>query len=232
MTIGGLQKITLIDFPGKIACTVFFLGCNFRCPWCHNPELVLPEKFDKKAEILEKDFFDFLEQRKGLLEAVVLCGGEPTIFIDLPKFCEKIKKQGFLIKLDTNGSNPDMLKNLLAHNLIDYIAMDIKAPFAKYEMAAGVKVDLGKIRESIKIIKDSGIDHEFRTTIIPEIHTKQDIIQIAKEISPAKKYYLQNFQAKNKTINPKFQDIKPYPDEFISEIQKAIASFFTICEIR
>ena len=240
MKIGGLQKFTLIDYPGHIAATVFCLGCNFRCPWCHNPELVLPEKFDKKSEILEKDFFDFLKQRKELLEAVVVCGGEPTIFEDLPEFCAKIKKYGFLVKLDTNGSNPDMLKNLFAHNLVDYIAMDIKAPMTnqkskiknKYERAVGKDVDLGEIKKSIEIIKNSGIDYEFRTTVVPSIHTKEDIIQIAKEIAGAKKYYLQNFRAENITINPKFQNIKPYPDEYILEIQKAIAPFFDFCEIR
>lgn len=250
--IGGLQKFTLIDFPGKIACTVFFLGCNFRCPFCHNPELVLPEKFDKNTEISEKDFFDFLKQRKTLLEAVVLCGGEPTIFKDLPTFCARIKKMGFLVKLDTNGSNPDMIKNLIARNLVDYIAMDVKAPFgvkvqsslptgqagklkvksSKYERAVGIKVDLGKIKKSIEMIKNSGVDYEFRTTIVPGIHTKQDIIQIAKEISPAKKYYLQNFRVENETINPKFQNIKPYPEKYILDIKKAVAPFFEICEIR
>ncbi len=236
MKIGGLQKFTMIDYPGKIACTVFFLGCNFRCPWCHNPELVLPQKFDKKSEISEKDFFNFLKERKTLLQAVVLCGGEPCIFNDLPKFCEKIKKMGFLVKLDTNGSNPKMIKNLLSRSLLDYIAMDIKAPYTEYERAVGVKVDLGEIKKSIGMIKDSGVDYEFRTTIVPGIHTKEDILQIAKEILPAKKYYLQNFRAENKTINPGFQDIKPYPEKYILDIKKAVAQFFSakggICEIR
>jgi len=128
MLLGGLQKTTLIDYMGKIAATVFLVGCNFRCPWCYSSELVLPEKIKNQPEISEKDFFEFLESRKGLLEGVVVCGGEPTINKDLPDFIKKIKKMGFLIKLDTNGSNPQMIKKLIDDELIDYVAMDIKAP--------------------------------------------------------------------------------------------------------
>ena len=132
MTIGGLQKLTLIDYPGKIACTVFLFGCNFKCPWCYNPELVLPEKIKKQTGISEKEFFNFLENRKGLLQGVVICGGEPTINQDLPKFIKKIKKMGYAVKLDTNGSNPKMLKELISKKLIDYVAMDIKFPQNRY----------------------------------------------------------------------------------------------------
>jgi len=201
MQIGGLQKLTLIDYPDKLACTVFLIGCNFRCPWCYSGELVLPEKNKKQfypvksdrvgakqfngARISEKEFFNFLKKRKDKLEGVVICGGEPTINKELPNFIKKIKKLGFLVKLDTNGSNPKMLKKLIAEHLLDYIAMDIKAPLSqdKYEKATGVKINLEDIKKSIDIIKNSGIEHEFRTTVVPSIHTKEDIIQIAKEIS-------------------------------------------------
>lgn len=237
MEIGGLQKLTLIDFPGRIAATVFLIGCNFKCPWCYSSELVLPEKIKLQPRISEKDFFNFLRERRELLEGVCIGGGEPTINKELSEFIKKIKKLGYLVKLDTNGSNPKMLKKLIDDNLIDYVAMDIKqAQISKlkiqnYERAAGVKVDLNKIRKSIEIIKDSGIDYELRTTVVPTVHTKEDIIQIAKEISLAKKYYLQNFLPE-KTIDPEFEKIKPYPQEYLLEIQKAISPFFEVCQVR
>ena len=229
--IGGLQKLTLIDYPGRLAATVFIIGCDFRCPFCYSPELVLPEKIKNQPRISEKDFFDFLKKRKGLLEGVVICGGEPTIHQKLPDFCEKIKKLGYLVKLDTNGSNPEMLKKLINGKLIDYVAVDIKAPKAKYSEAAGVKVNIKKIEESIDILKKRKIDCEFRTTVVPTIHKKEDILKIAQWIRSAKRYYLQNFRPE-KTINPKFEKIKPYPQEYLLEIQKAISPFFEICQVR
>jgi pyruvate formate lyase activating enzyme len=250
MTIAGLQKTTLIDYPGKVACTVFLAGCNFRCPWCYSSELVLPEKIKKQPKISEKDFFKFLKNKKGLLDGVVLCGGEPTLNHDLPDFIRKIKKMGFLVKLDTNGSNPKMLEKLLKEKLLDYIAMDIKAPvgpksqfpiskiqiksqipISKYQKATGVKVDLKNIKKSIEIIKKSGIDYEFRTTVVPGIHSREDIVQIAKEIGPARAYFLQNFRPE-KTLNPRFEKLKPYPKEFLSKIKEQIAKHFEICEVR
>jgi len=240
--IGGLQKTTFIDFPGRIAATVFLMGCNFKCPWCYSSELVLPDKIKSQPEISEKDFFKFLKSRRELLEGIVICGGEPTINKDLSDFIKKIRKMGFSIKLDTNGSNPQMLKSLIDEKLIDYVAMDIKAPFGakiknskfkaqNYEKATGVKVDLNKIKKSVKTIKDSGIDYEFRTTVVPEIHTKEDIIQMAKDISPAKRYYLQNFRPE-KTIDFSFEKVKPYPREFLLEVQKIISPFFETCQLR
>lgn len=233
MIFGGLQKVTLIDYPGKIAATLFSCKCPFRCPWCYSPELVLPQKIKNQPKIPEKYIFDFLKEKKGLLEGVVFCGGEPTVNEDLPKIIKKIKKLGYFVKLDTNGSNPKMLKELISKKLIDYVAMDVKAPLVsqKYYRAVGVKIDLKKIKESIQIIKNSNIDYEFRTTIVPSIHTKEDILEIAKEISPAKKYFLQNFRPE-KTLDPSFEKIKPFPIEFLIEIQKEISSLFEICQIR
>ncbi len=242
MTIGGLQKLTLIDFPEKLACTAFLAGCPFRCPWCYSSELVLPEKIEKQPKISDKEFFDFLEEKKGLLEGVVICGGEPTMNSDLPDFTEKIKRFGYAIKLDTNGTNPAMLKNLIEKKLIDYIAMDVKAPLmkhqtpitnnqTKYEKVVGVKVDLEKINKSIELIKNSRVDYEFRTTVTPTIHTREDIIQIAKDIGPVKRYFLQNFRPE-KTLDPKFEKIKPYSREYILDIIKVISPFFEICRLR
>jgi len=224
MKIGGLQKLTLIDYPGKLAATVFLIGCNFRCPWCYNPELVLPEKIKKQTKISEKEFFNFLKSRKGLLEAVTICGGEPTINRDLPKFVKKIKKLGYLIKLDTNGSNPQMLKKLIDNNSIDYVAMDVKFPKERYPK-------IKDIEESIGVLKENKVDYEFRTTVVPTLLDKKDILEITKWISGAKKYCLQNFRPE-KTIDPKFEKIKPYPEKYILEIQRAISPFFDICQIR
>jgi len=244
MRIGGLQKTTLIDYPGRVAATVFLMSCNFRCPWCYSPELVLPKKIKNQPKISEKDFFDFLKERKGLLDGVCITGGEPTINKDLPDFIKKIKKLGYLVKIDTNGSAPQMLKNLIEEKLIDYVAMDIKAPREKYEEVAGRKININNIEKNIKILKESIIDHEFRTTVVPTIHSKEDIIKIANWIGPAKKYYLQNFRPDSnpptalplrrapKHIDPKFEKIKPYPQEYLIEIQKAISPFFEICQIR
>jgi|YNPNPStandDraft_1061719.scaffolds.fasta_scaffold50450_1 pyruvate formate lyase activating enzyme len=248
--IGGLQKLTLIDFPGKLAATVFLSGCNFRCPFCYSSELVLPEKIKNQPRISEKEFFAFLKERKGMLEGVVICGGEPTINKQLPQFCQKIKKLGFLVKLDTNGSNPKMLKKLIDEKLVDYVAMDIKAPLGKnfqfsisnfqtnsesqipkYEIATGVKAETDKIKESIKLIKNSDVDYEFRTTVVPGIHQKEDILQIARDISPAKKYFLQNFKP-GKNINPVFEKVESYSPEFLLNLQKAISPFFDVCQVR
>ena len=237
MKIGGLQKLTLIDYPGKIACTVFLSGCNFRCPWCHNPELVLPEKIEKNPKIPEKDFFNFLKSRKNLLEGVVICGGEPCINKDLPEFCQKIKKLGYSIKLDTNGSYPKVLKDLIDKKLVDYVAMDVKAPKEKYMQAIGLKKSssnhlLKNINESINILKEGKLDYEFKTTMIPGLLEKEDIIKIVQWIEPAKRYYLQNFKPGGNTVDPNFKEKKPYLDEYISEIQKAVAPFFEICQVR
>jgi len=247
MKIAGLQKTTLIDYPGKVACTVFLAGCNFRCPWCHSFELVLPEKIKKLPKISEKEFFRFLKGKKGLLDGVVLCGGEPTLNSDLPQFIKRIKKLGFLVKLDTNGSNPQILKSLLGKKLLDYVAMDVKAPLdgkilacaeasagrqiSKYEKATGVKASLGDIKKSVEIIKGSGVDYEFRTTVVPGIHAKEDIIQIVKDIGPARAYFLQSFRSE-KTLDPKFKRLKPYPKEFFLEIKQEIKKYFKICEAR
>jgi len=225
MKIGGLQKLTLIDYPGKLAATVFLFGCNFRCPWCYSSELVLPEK--KQPEISEKEVIDFLKERQDLIEGVVICGGEPTINKDLEKFIKKIKKLGFLVKLDTNGSNPKALKELI--KIVDYVAMDVKLPKDKYLKVLGIKPD--NIDKSIKILKESKIDYEFRTTVVPDILDKKDILKIAKWISGAKKYYLQNFRPE-KTLDPKFEKKKPHPDEYLANIKKTISPFFKICKVR
>ncbi len=231
MEIGGLQKLTIIDYPGRLAATVFLIGCDFRCPWCYARELVLPKEIKKQPRISEKDFFNFLKEKKELLEGLVLCGGEPTINKKLPSFIKKIKKLGYLVKLDTNGSNPKMLKKLINDKLIDYVAMDIKLPKERYPEIYGKSVKVKDIEASLKILKEEKTDYEFRTTVVPTIHTKEDILKIVRWISPAKRYYLQNFRPE-KTVDPNFEKIKPYPQEYLLEIQKVILPFFEICQVR
>jgi len=232
MIIAGLQELTLVDYPEKLACTIFLAGCNFRCPWCYNPELVLPEKIKDNSQITKKDFFDFLKFRINLLDGVVICGGEPTLNKDLPIFCKKIKKMGYAIKLDTNGSNPEMISNLVDEKLIDYIAMDVKAPREKYKEATGAKIDIKQIQKSIDILKKGGVDYEFRTTMIPKLLSKKDIVEIVQWIGPARKYCLQNFQKERDTVNPEFKGISPCLKEYLSDIQNIISPYFEICEVR
>jgi len=236
MKIGGLQRLTLIDYPGRLAATLFLIGCNFRCGFCYSSELVLPEKIKNQPVFSKKEVFSFLKQRKELLEGVVLCGGEPTINNSLPSFIKELKKLGFLVKLDTNGSNPKMLKHLIDKKLINYVAMDIKAPKEKYaqviEVSRFLKSNIIKnIEKSINILKKSGIDYEFRTTVVPGLLGKKDILKIVHWIKPAKRYYLQNFKGE-KTVNPRFESLRPYPRDYLLEIQHAISPFFDICHVR
>jgi pyruvate formate lyase activating enzyme len=229
--IGGLQKSTLIDYPGRIAATVFLCGCNFRCPFCYSKELVLPEEIKKQPKISEKDFFDFLKERKGLLEGVVICGGEPTINPQLPDFCEKIKKLGYLVKLDTNGSNPEMLKDLINRKLIDYVAMDIKAPKEKYEFFSSSKL-IKEVGKSINVLKKSQLDYEFRTTIAPGLK-KEDILNLAGWIADRSvNYFLQEFNSQKEILNPEILSLPILKREEIEEIVGEIKPQFKNCQLR
>lgn len=231
MLIGGLQKVTLIDYPGKIATTVFLVGCNFCCPFCYSPELVLPEKIKNQPTISFADFFNFLKQKRGILEGVVICGGEPTVSQDLLEFAKKIKKLGFLLKLDTNGSNPEILEKLIRKWLLDYVALDIKGPKEKYDFFAGIKVNLSKIEESINLLKEEKIDYEFRTTVAPGL-AKEDIFKIVKWIAPAKKYFLQEVNFKKEVIDEKIKNLPYLQRKDIQVIVNEIKSKFQTCEMR
>ncbi len=197
MHIGGLQKMTLLDFPQKVACTVFLQGCNFRCPFCHNSSLLRGIE-----ELSEDSFFAFLKKRQGLLDGVAVTGGEPLLQNDIHSFIQKIKDLGFLVKLDTNGSFPRKLEKLLQNGLIDYIAMDIKNSPAKYDKTAGVKDFLPAVEESVELIMSSGIEYEFRTTVVKEFHAPEDFHAIGRWLRGAKAYYLQCFEDSGDILCP------------------------------
>lgn len=197
MKITGLQKMTLLDFPGRIACTVFLQGCNFRCPFCHNADLLGPEG---ETAISAEDLLSFLKKRKGMLDGVCITGGEPTVQQDLPELLRSVKALGYPVKLDTNGSNPAMLKALVQEGLVDYVAMDIKNCRKKYGMTAGVPgLAMEKIEESMTFLLEGTVDYELRTTVVQELHTEEDFQNMAQWIlslnsgKPAKRLYLQQF---------------------------------------
>ena len=194
MIINGFEKLSLVDYPGYTAATVFTGACNMRCPFCHNAVLVIDAQHQPIVE--EQYVLDYLNKRKGIIDGLCITGGEPTLQKGLALFIEKCKATGVKIKLDSNGTNPDMLKNLINNNLLDYVAMDIKNCKDKYAITANAKIDLHKIQESIDILETSGIDHEFRTTLVHEFHTLHDIEKIAQWLDGTDKYFLQKFEDK------------------------------------
>jgi len=222
MRIGGLQKHSLVDYPGKISSILFLQGCNFRCPFCHNPGLVLPEKFSMFEEISQTEIFNFLDSRKKLIDAVVITGGEPTIFPDLPELIKKIKEKGFLIKLDTNGTNPEMLKQLLKENLLDFVAMDIKSmlTFDSYNKLVGnvlTEKMWENIQESINIIKESEIYYELRTTMVKGLHTCEELKQLIEDVNGVKRFAIQNYShAETITNNSSYE---PFAKEEINNYE-------------
>jgi len=233
MRIGGLQKTTLIDYPKKIATTVFLAGCNFRCHFCHNPELVFPSGIGA-GMISEKDFFLFLDKRKGKLEGVCITGGEPTLQKDLLHFMRKIKKRGFLIKLDTNGSRPDILRLAFKEKLLDFVAMDIKNSLEKYSATVGVKMDVRRIKLSVDLIRNSGIDYEFRTTVAPRLHFSKDLLAIAQWLKGSKKYVLQKYDFQGKILSEEYRQkaLKSKKKLDLRKEKEKIKKYFGKVEIR
>ncbi len=190
MNIQGLQKTTLLDYPDKVACMIFTGGCNFRCPYCHNSELI---NVSGESMVDKDELFRFLNKRKGLLDGVVITGGEPLIHNDIDSFIADIKSLGYLVKLDTNGSFPERLKSLIDNNLVDYVAMDVKNCRESYAKTVGVDVDISKIEKSVEILKEGRVEYEFRTTLVNELHNEQDINSIGEWLCGAEKLYLQSF---------------------------------------
>ena len=227
MRIGGYQKLTLIDFPGTIATTVFTVGCSFRCGFCHNPELVIKSQFPALNK-LEEEFFQHLEKRIGKLEGVCITGGEPTIQPDIIPFIRKIKAMGFKVKLDSNGTRPDVLRKIFKEKLVEVVAMDIKSSPEKYSYTVGLKVDIERIKLSVEMIMNSTVPYEFRTTVVPGIHQVEDFIEIAAWIKGAKAYYLQEYR-EMRVLDPKIKEITKGKlidlDEIKSKIEKNFDTF-------
>lgn len=229
MIFGGFSACSLIDYPGKTAAMVYTIGCNFRCPYCHNPELV-----DETVEDIFQDKFvlSFLETRRGLLDGLVITGGEPTMHGgELMEFIRSVKKLGFLVKLDTNGTNPKFLKTAIEESLVDYVAMDIKAPLATYHRTVGRPVDTNVLRESIDILLSGLIPYEFRTTVIKALVSPAELEEMAREIAGADQYFLQKF-IPTKILNPQFKRKVTYTDEEFAEFQKTAAKYVAYCGIR
>ncbi len=221
MKIGGFQKVSLIDYPGRISAIVFTQGCNFRCPFCHNPELVDPERFE--GLIPEAEILSFLEKRRGRLDAVVITGGEPTLQPELTPFIIHLRAMGYLIKLDTNGARPEVLEDLLGRNLLDYVAMDIKAPLERYGEVTKAKTDGQRIRQSISLIMGSGIDYEFRTTAVKSLLSPQELEEIGRLIPGAKRFVLQKF-VPTKTLDRSYLNEPTYSDGELKSVVEKLGS--------
>jgi pyruvate formate lyase activating enzyme len=217
MLIGGLLKFSLIDYPGKVAAVVFTQGCNYRCPFCHNPELVLPELFE--SSLAPQDVFSFLEKRRGQLQGVVVTGGEPTLHAGLGSFLERVKSMGFLIKLDTNGSSPEVLRGLLERGLLDFVAMDVKSSPQYYCKAIGVMSDIARPLASIELLKRSGVEHQFRTTALKPILGVEDAREIVQMLGSGERCLFRRGTLEGKILDYGFFADKPeYSEEEWSEI--------------
>ena len=231
MRVGGFQKLSLIDYPGKVSCIVFTIGCNLRCPYCYVPQLVLPERIKELKEIPLNEIFSFLQKNKGLNEAVVVTGGEPTLQPDLPEFLRKVKAMGYLVALETNGTNFEMLKKLIEEKLVDYVELDIKnkLDFEAYNLTVGgvlTEEMFENVKRSIEFLLEEKIPSEFRTTVVKELHRVEDIVEIAKAIKGARIYYLQNFKTGVEIIGK--EKFTPMDEETLKEIVKRTSKFVRV----
>lgn len=235
MLIKGLQKLTLLDYPDKLACTVFTGGCNFRCPFCHNASLVLPK--EPLETIPTEEFLAFLDSRVGRLEGVCVSGGEPTLMPDLVEFIREIKKRGFLVKLDTNGSHPHVIRALIDEGLIDYVAMDIKNSPERYGETIGYGTELNveesnlmqRIKESVALLMQGRVDYEFRTTVMAEFHGIDEMRAIGQWLSGAKKYFLQNYRPEGDLLVGGFTSLTP---EELGALLSELVKYIPDAEIR
>lgn len=248
MEIGGLQKFSLLDYPGHLAAIIFTQGCDFRCPFCYNPMLVWPRKRDKLKNkkssepdenqkdrprpIAADDLFDFLKKRRGKLDAVVISGGEPTVHADLPDFIARLRALDYRVKLDTNGLRPLMLKKLTTGKCLDYVAMDVKAAPDRYRAVTRTEVDAKKIAESVKVIMAGPVPYEFRTTLVPGLVDETDITAIGRLIEGAKRWYLQQFKGTTQLLNPEFEGRPPYPAEKMDYFRALGVKFVRDCRWR
>lgn len=234
MLIAGVEKLTTLDFPGRLAAVVFTPGCNFRCGFCHNPHLVDGNRLkETKDDIIpEESFFNFLRQREGLLEGVCVSGGEPTIQPDLVEFSLKIKKAGFLVKIDTNGTNPKILEDLIKEKAVDFFAMDIKTNPSNYKDIAGVDFPVKEVERSKELIQNCGLPHEFRTTVIKNKHTSEIFKNIGEWIRGADNYYIQNFRNKTALLDEGYKNMEGFSGEELLEIKSLMEKYVKRCGIR
>ncbi len=230
MKVAGFLKSSLLDWDGRVTSVIFLPGCNFRCPFCHNADLVLfPEK---ASEVDQRGMMGYLEENSDFLDGVAITGGEPTIHPDLPDLISRIRSLGLQVKLDTNGTNPDMLRDLIDANMIDGVAMDVKGPLdERYDKFSGVKTPLEKVKRSISLIMDSAIDQEFRTTVVPHMVHEEEIEAMAAFIGDARRYALQQFRNGN-TLDPKFSRIDPYPAERLKSMAELAKQYVRSVVIR
>ncbi len=227
MIFKGHQKSSFIDYKDKISTVVFTGGCNFRCKYCHNAQLV----YNDGDTITEEEIIKYLNKRKKMIDAICVSGGEPTLHKDLPNFIKKAKEIGYLVKLDTNGTNPAMLRDLLETGLLDYVAMDVKAPFDKYNKIIAVDIDINKIKESIDIVMNLAPDYEFRTTIVKELLNNEDIYIIANSLKGANRYILQNFRDRDTVLIGEGK-LTSYTKEELDALEKMLAPMFNNFGIR
>ncbi|MFC1622466.1 anaerobic ribonucleoside-triphosphate reductase activating protein [Patescibacteria group bacterium] len=230
MNISGIQKKSLLDYPDKISTVLFLQGCNFKCGFCHNPTLNNVSNLEKVLD--NSKILDYLTRSKKITDAVVITGGEPTLQKDLIKFIKKIKDMNYLIKLDTNGTNPKILKKIIKNNLVDYAAMDVKGPLEKYKLITDTNSNLKNIKQSIKIIIKSKTPHEFRSTILPFWHKRSDVKKMAKLIQGADKYYLQKFISRDQLVSPTFKTAKSYTKKEMESLAKVARKIIGHCEVR
>lgn len=228
MNIGGFQKTSLLDYPDRISAIVWTSGCNLRCPFCYNKTLAL----GTAQTFPEEEILSYLSKRKALLEGVVISGGEPLLQEDIIDFVGKIKDMNLLVKIDTNGFLPKILNKLLDQQLVDYVAMDVKAPKNKYPLLTGVQIDLSKIEESIDLLEKKAPAYEFKTTFVPDLLMKEDIIEIAEWLTGAETYFLQQFKGKAPLLSSRLEASPPYPREYLLDTLKEIQPFFKHCAIR
>lgn len=230
MQVTGIQKLTLLDYPGTVACTVFTAGCNFRCPFCHNAMLVLPEQIETNY-LTDGEVFDFLRKRRGVLDGVAVTGGEPLLHRDMPEFLSRIKELGYKIKLDTNGSNPALLREIVEAELVDRVAMDIKnAPESYAETIGFERFDIAPVEQSKNFLLEGSVDYEFRTTVVRGIHTKESLIGAAKWISGAKEYYLQQFKDSGSLVMG--EGLSAYDEKQMHELAEAVREYVPTVEVR
>ena len=230
MKVTGIQKLTLLDYPGVVACTVFTAGCNFRCPFCHNAMLVLPEQIDDEC-LTDDEVFGFLKKRKGVLDGVAVTGGEPLLHADMPEFLARVKELGYKIKLDTNGSNPELLSEIVKNKLVDRVAMDIKNAPEEYARTIRLKsFDIAPVERSKEMLLRGDIDYEFRTTVVKGIHTKESLIGAAKWIEGAKEYYLQQFKDSGNLILP--DGLSAYDEKQMHALADAVRDYVPTVEVR